>query len=137
MAKSQRDNHNGKRGAPKGVRKNIPIIDRIRRLTAAPDANGCHVWTGATRNGYANMTVSGAKVRVHRLMYEMATGAKIPAGMTIDHVCGVRRCVNPEHLECVSVAENNARYLSRVGLTARKASVTRCPCCGVLIADHP
>jgi hypothetical protein len=44
----------------------------------------------------------------HRLVYELVRGP-IPAGQHIDHLCGVRRCVNPDHLEAVTQAINNQR----------------------------
>ena len=45
---------------------------------------------------------------VHRLSYEAFKGP-IPEGMHIDHLCRVRNCYNPEHLEAVTQAENNRR----------------------------
>ena len=44
----------------------------------------------------------------HRLAYEDAFGP-IPEGLTIDHTCKVKRCVNPDHLEAVTQAENVRR----------------------------
>lgn len=49
---------------------------------------------------------------VHRIAYRVFIG-EIPDGLTIDHVlakgCGSRKCIEPEHLEAVSIAENHAR----------------------------
>ena len=44
----------------------------------------------------------------HRLSYETFVGP-IPDGKELDHVCGVRRCVNPSHLEPVTHHENVLR----------------------------
>jgi hypothetical protein len=44
----------------------------------------------------------------HRLIYLILCGP-IPKGMTIDHKCKVRHCVNPDHLEVVTIAENRRR----------------------------
>lgn len=66
---------------------------------------GCWEWTGhIDSNGYGKASRGWA----HRLSYE-AFVAPIPEGLEIDHLCRNRRCVNPEHLETVSRAENLRR----------------------------
>ena len=70
---------------------------------------GCVVWQGAQNSkGYGCFGVGGRPTLAHRLAWEDANGA-IPDGMTIDHLCRVRACVNVEHMEIVSVAENSRR----------------------------
>jgi hypothetical protein len=66
----------------------------------------CWLWTGATRRGYGHLFPN--KV-AHRLAYEWLVGP-IPDGLTLDHLCGVKRCVNPSHLEAVTIGENVRRY---------------------------
>ena len=51
----------------------------------------------------------------HRVAWEDARGP-IPDGLTIDHLCRVRNCVNVEHLELVTIAENNRRKKIAGGL---------------------
>src|SRR5690606_24682332 len=51
--------------------------------------------------------------------FELATGEPIPAGMFIDHVCGNRACVNPNHLRLVT---NKQNLEHRTGLDARNKS---------------
>jgi hypothetical protein len=67
--------------------------------------DGCWPWTGF-RNpaGYGIY----ARLRAHRLVYE-ASGLVIPDGLVLDHLCGVRHCVNPDHLEPVTRGENSRR----------------------------
>ena len=91
-------------------RRKIPAIDRaLARISEGE--NGCWLFPGASRAGYG---VIGAGSRtegivlVHRLTYEYFIDA-IPTGLHIDHLCRVRACCNPWHLEPVSQAENNLR----------------------------
>lgn len=47
-------------------------------------------------------------VLIHRLIWEMTYGS-IPNGMTIDHICKNRKCINPDHLRLLSNFENARR----------------------------
>ncbi|ANO12796.1 HNH endonuclease [Mycobacteroides abscessus] len=72
---------------------------------------GCWVWTGAVgHNGYGNFYVSGAGTyRAHRVSWVWANG-DVPHGFDLDHaVCRNKVCVNPEHLEVVTVNVNTWR----------------------------
>lgn len=69
----------------------------------------CWVWQlKASTNGYGHITVGGRTKLAHRHYYEMHKG-KIPAGLSIDHLCRVRECVNPDHLEAVPMHVNQRR----------------------------
>jgi len=71
----------------------------------------CWIWTHSTNSrGYGLSAIAGTgKIYLaHRLAYE-SLRAEIPAGLTIDHLCRVKACVNPWHMEPVTVAENNRR----------------------------
>jgi hypothetical protein len=87
---------------------------------------GCWLWTSAfTVDDYGVFWVGPAErsARIHRLAYELLVGP-IPEGLTIDHLCRVRSCCNPTHLEPVTNRENQLRGLT---FGARNASVTHCP----------
>ena len=68
---------------------------------------GCWVWQ---RSGgrYGRLMVDGVGVQAHRHFFEQAKGP-IPDGLQLDHLCRNTFCVNPEHLEPVSGAENSRR----------------------------
>ena len=69
----------------------------------------CWLWTGRLRkDGYANFSFEGRHVLAHRFAYELEIGP-IPDGLTLDHLCRVRHCVRPDHLEPVTQAENVKR----------------------------
>lgn len=75
----------------------------------------CIIWTGAQNSrGYGCFAVDGKSELAHRLAYMDKVGP-IPDGMTIDHLCRVHSCVNPDHLEVVTQGENNRRAGLRIG----------------------
>lgn len=78
---------------------------------------GCWEWTGTRdQRGYGlhAETQAGVKKRwrAHRVAYTLLVGP-IPDGLTLDHLCRNTSCVNPDHLEAVSAAENNSRRYPR------------------------
>jgi len=64
----------------------------------------CWLWTGSGGR-YGQMMVDGVQMQVHRWAYEHFVGP-IPEGKQIDHMCGVPKCVNPEHLRPLEAYEN-------------------------------
>jgi len=81
------------------------LKNRILRQTV--NEHDCILWTGATYpNGYGSIRISGKNYRVHRIMYELETNKQIPADMTIHHRCNNRLCINVNHLQIMSAADN-------------------------------
>lgn len=82
--------------------RQAPVYSQEDREYSTP----CWIWRGHInrRTGYG----SRGKRLAHRLLYEAAKGP-IPAGMDVDHLCRVRSCVNPDHLEPVTRGENIRR----------------------------
>jgi hypothetical protein len=94
------------------------IADRI-------DAVGpCWLWQGSTNpTGYGWVWADGKNHRVHRYVYEQLV-EPIPEGMTLDHLCRVRHCTNPDHLEVVGRGANVLR--SPITITSIHARQTEC-----------
>ena len=89
----------------------------------------CWLWTGAhskTGYGFVSSWVNGESTckPVHRYVYELLVGP-IPSGLELDHLCRVRNCVNPEHLEPVTHSENMRR--SPINRGAHQLKKTHCP----------
>lgn len=84
-------------------------FDRRVRGKWKTTASGCWEWTAASeRLGYGVITVLGKTVRAHRYVYENVVGP-IPDGLVLDHLCRNPPCVNPDHLDPVTQAENMRR----------------------------
>lgn len=93
---------------PHGRGQIQPVEDRFWRFVDKTAPNGCWLWTGTKARGYGTFRIMGVSYRAARLSYEWARGP-IPAGLTVDHLCRVIACVNPSHLEAVSIQENIRR----------------------------
>lgn len=99
------------------------------RFWARVDASGdCWEWTGATVKGYGAVRIKRRLWYAHRFAYELLVGP-IPQGLELDHLCRNLPCVNPDHLEPVTHAENMRRGSQRGGrvLAALNRSKTHCP----------
>lgn len=85
----------------------LRFLDKRHRESSDPAA--CWIWDASrSTDGYGHMRVDGVLVQAHRLAYRMFVGP-IPGGLTLDHLCRVRHCVNPFHLEPVTNEENIRR----------------------------
>lgn len=95
------------------------------KVTPLGDVFSCWIWTGSIKpNGYGHFWLETG-MPAHRFSYRDVIG-EIPDGLHLDHLCRVRACVNPWHLEPVTVRENTLRGLAAAMNTARGALQTHC-----------
>jgi hypothetical protein len=84
----------------------------------------CFEWQNhIDRDGYGSFYFMKKLRRAHRVAWYFKNG-EIPKGMVIDHICKNRKCVNVEHLRCVSKRQNNLENSVSVG--AINANKTTC-----------
>jgi hypothetical protein len=85
-----------------------PLVDRIHaRIERA--GGGCWNWTGyVSPDGYGRIKVGRTTENAHRVAYRVLVGEFDPV-LHVDHLCRNRRCVNPAHLEPVTIRENQLR----------------------------
>lgn len=83
----------------------------------------CWIWEGAlTTDGYGHLLWRGKIRLVHRVVYELLVGP-IPESLTLDHLCRVRSCANPAHVEPVT---HRVNILRGEGIAALHARQTHC-----------
>lgn len=102
--------------APKARDPAVRFWEKVDRR--GPDE--CWPWTGqANQLGYGQFRVGDKMLRAHRFAYEATIGV-IPQRLVIDHLCGVRACVNPRHLRLVTQRENMlGSAMPNAGLASR------------------
>jgi hypothetical protein len=94
--------------------------DPVSRLTNRMKISGeCWLCPPSDKRGYVTVWAEGGTRLAHVVMYRALVG-EIPEGLTLDHTCRVRNCINPQHLEAVTSKVNTLRGDSPTALNARK-----------------
>lgn len=101
--------------------------ERLALMAPVWSFNGtsCQVWLGCKNDkGYGVISIDGERYLAHRVAYEAAKGP-IPDGLVLDHLCRNPPCVNPDHLEAVTLKENTLRGIGPSAVNARKTHCIR------------
>lgn len=115
--------------------RHVPYRDRTKPIDlnwlmrwAIPEPNsGCMLWTATVNpGGYGAVNFHGVTRNAHRVAYMLVHGYD-PIGKDIDHLCRVRCCVNPAHLEAVTRSENLRRGEAGQHMARAAAAKTHCP----------
>lgn len=87
------------------------LKERFMRFVMHEPNTGCWLWNGGghgREKDYGGFGYLGKKVYAHRIAFMLFRG-KVPEGLCLDHLCKTPRCVNPDHLEPVTLKENVLR----------------------------
>jgi len=94
------------------------VLERVEKTDT------CWLWSGKlSAEGYGRLGHGRKFHPVHRWIYEQLV-APVPKHLHMDHLCRVRHCVNPEHMEPVTPGENVRRGVSPI---AKNSNKTHCP----------
>jgi hypothetical protein len=107
--------------------KRDALVNRFEVKYIPEPNSGCWLWTAALNHaGYGKIGIGSrheGPELAHRVSWKLYRG-EIPKGLTLDHLCRVRCCVNPDHLEPVTIRVNSHRGNTLTGINSRK---THCP----------
>lgn len=89
----------------------------IKESVTVDPTTGCWLWQGQTlqkrKARYSYVIVHGKRHYVHRLAAAAALGRDLDGIPVVHHACHVTHCVNPDHLQVVTIHENNVEMLER------------------------
>lgn len=110
--------------AAKPGNKNAVVRDLlIKLLNRLVSADNCWILKPNEPTGYSRTMHDRKRMMTHRAVYEILVGP-IPDGLQLDHLCRNRACINPEHLEPVTIEQNLLR--SNLTIASQNKSKTHC-----------
>lgn len=111
---------------PTGVYEREEPIVRFWSKVVQDSITGCWIWVGCLNGaGYGQIGVDSKVVLAHRWSFEYFKH-KISKRKVIDHLCRNSRCVNPSHLDCVTMGENTRRGNLHKVIKAKWKAIRKC-----------
>lgn len=104
--------------------KREPAETRFWAFVHFEPTSGCWLWSGSGSDGYGTFWINGRMLGAHRVSFMLHKG-QIPKGMVLDHLCRNGMCVNPDHLEVVTIGQNVLRGVGTSATNARKQHCKR------------
>lgn len=92
---------------------------QTRFLAKVQKTETCWNWTASKYRGYGQFWNGQKLVAAHRIAWEWYNDQSIPEGFTVDHICQNPSCVNPKHLQAITMFDNC--------VLGSKAQNTHCP----------
>lgn len=90
----------------------VHVVERFWPKVDRGGATDCWLWQASTtHNGYGQFRVRPSTLRAHAVAWTLLVGP-VPDGLVLDHLCRNRLCVNPAHMEPVTIGENVRRGMS-------------------------
>lgn len=108
-----------------GIYKRKDVSERFSDKYCVNSTTGCWEWKKPKPSGYGQFYHKGTMRHSHIVSYELNTGT-VPEGSVIDHLCRVKCCCNPEHLEAVTQKVNVRRGLAGESCKTRASLQTHC-----------
>lgn len=101
-------------------RKLLAFAPNLASRIAFDATTNCINWLGCKQRGYGRFGQDGQMHQAHRFAFEALIGP-VPKGMVLDHLCRNRACMNPAHLEPVTMRENTLRGEGPSAIAARRS----------------
>ena len=89
--------------SPKRVSLKERFMQKVKKIE-----NGCWEWQAYKNLGYGKFKYKGEMRLAHRVSYEIFI-EEINSGLVVDHICYNKGCVNPDHLQLLTLKENSSR----------------------------
>ena len=106
-------------GVLNSIKTSETAEERFNRNVKKDESTNCWIWLGAGSGkfynkedgsgGYGILRIQGESYMAHRWAYEQKNKINLTSEDTLDHLCRNTRCVNPDHLEKVTLRENIKR----------------------------